>query len=183
MTTTERLMTADALLSRPDDGFRYALVRGELRRMPPASHQHGRFGFNITLSLGRYVRAHDLGTLYVAETGFRIASDPDTVLAPDAAFVRRERVEAIGDSPGYWPGAPDLAVEIVSRHDLYTEIEEKVGAWLAAGTRLVIVVNPRQHRATVYRSLHDIAILTEDDTLDGGAVVPGWRMPVRELFG
>ena len=120
--------------------------------------------------------------LYVAETGFRLASDPDTVLAPDAAFVRRERVEAVGDTVGYWPGAPDLAVEIVSRHDRYTEIAEEVGAWLAAGTRMVIVVNPRQHRATVYRSLQEIAILTEDDTLDGGDVVPGWRMPVRELF-
>jgi Uma2 family endonuclease len=182
MTTTERLMTADELLRRPDDGFRYALVRGELRRMSPAGHQHGRLGFNMTLSLGQYVRAHDLGTLYAAETGFRIAADPDTVLAPDAAFVRRERVEAVGDSSGYWPGAPDLAVEIVSRHDLYTEVEEKVGAWLAAGTRLVIVVNPRQRRVTVYRSLHDIAILTEDDTLDGGEIVPGWRMPVREVF-
>jgi len=107
---------------------------------------------------------------------------PDTVLAPDAAFVRRERVEAVGDSTGYWSGAPDLAVEIVSRHDLYTEIDEKVGAWLAAGMRMVIVVNPRQHCATVYRSLHEITILTEDDTLDGGEVVPGWRMPVRELF-
>lgn len=182
MTTTERLMTADELLRRPDDGFRYALVDGELRRMSPASYQHGRLAMNIASSLAHYVQQHRLGTVVAAETGFLVARNPDTVLAPDAAFVRRERVEAVGDGVGYWPGAPDLAVEIVSRHDLYTEVEEKVGAWLAAGTRLVIVVNPRQRRVTVYRSLHDIAILTEDDTLDGGEVVPGWRMPVRELF-
>ena len=119
--------------------------------MSSASHQHGRFGFNLTLSLGQYVRAHALGTLYVAETGVRVATDPDTVLAPDAAFVRRERVEAIGDSGGYWPGAPDLAVEIVSRHDRYTEVADNVGAWLAAGTRMVLVVDPRQRRVTVSR--------------------------------
>ena len=137
---------------------------------------------NIASPLDHYVRQQKLGTVLAAETGFLVVSHPDTVLAPDAAFVRRERVEAIGDTVGYWPGAPDLAVEIVSRHDLYTEIDEKMDAWLAAGTGMVIVVNPRQHRATVYRSLHDIVILTEDDTLDGGEVVPGWRMPVRELF-
>ena len=82
--------------------------------------------------------------------------------------------------------AADLAVEIISRHDLYTAIDVmvavKVRAWLVAGTRMVIAVDPRQHRVTVYRSLQSIAILTEDDTFDGGDVVPGWRMPVRELF-
>jgi Uma2 family endonuclease len=182
MTTTERLITADELLRRPKDGFRYALVAGELRRMSPASYQHGRLAMNIASPLDQYVRQRRLGIVLAAETGFLVANDPDTVLAPDAAFVRRERVEAVGDSAGYWPGAPDLAVEIVSRHDLYTEIDEKVSAWLAAGTRMVIVVNPCQHHATVYRSLHDIAIFTEDDVLDGGDVVPGWCMPVRELF-
>jgi Uma2 family endonuclease len=182
MTTTEQLMTADELLSRPDDGFRYELVDGVLRCMSPASYQHGRLAMNIASPLDHYVRQQKLGIVLAAETGFRIASDPDTVLAPDAAFVRRERVEEVGDSTGYWPGAPDLAVEIVSRHDLYTEVVEKVDAWLTAGTRLVIVVNPRQRRVTVYRSLYDIAILSEDDTLDGGDVVPGWRMPVREVF-
>jgi len=182
MTTSERLMTAEELLRRPNDGFRYALVDGELRRMSPASYQHGRLAMNIASPLDRYVRQQKLGVVLAAETGFLVAKNPDTVLAPDAAFVRRDRVEESGDTVSYWPGAPDLAVEIVSRHDLYTEIEEKVGAWLAAGTRMVSVVNPCQHRATVYRSLHKITILTEDDTLDGGEVVPGWQMPVRELF-
>lgn len=150
--------------------------------MSPASYQHGRLAMNIASPLDHYVRQQKLGTVLAAETGFLVARNPDTGLAPGAAFVRRERVEEGGDTIGYWPGAPGLAVEIVSRHDLYTEIEAKVGAWLAAGTRMVIVVNPHQHRATVYRSLQEIAILTDDDTLDGGEVVPGWRMPVRELF-
>ena len=182
MTTTERLMTADELSRRPDDGFRYALVGGELRRMSPASYQHGRLGMNIAAPLAYHVRQQKLGVVLAAETGFLVTRNPDTVLAPDVAFVRRERVEAVGEIGSYWPGAPDLAVEIVSRHDRYSEVAEKVGAWLAAGTRLVIVVEPHQRRATVYRSLRDIAILTEDDTLDGGEVVPGWRMPVREVF-
>lgn len=182
MTITQQAMTADELLQLPDDGFRYELVRGELRRMSPASQEHGRLGFNVTLPLGQYVRANNLGTMYIAETGFRIGTAPDTVRAPDVAFVRRERVEEIGNPAGYWPSAPDLAVEIVSRNDLYTEVEEKVTEWLDAGTRMVIVVNPRKRTATVHRSRTEIAILTEQDTLDGADVVPGWRLPVSELF-
>jgi Uma2 family endonuclease len=142
MTTTERLITADELLRRPKDGFRYALVAGELRRMSPASYQHGRLAMNIASPLDQYVRQRRLGIVLAAETGFLVANDPDTVLAPDAAFVRRERVEAVGDSAGYWPGAPDLAVEIVSRHDLYTEIDENLyrgrcARWRRCGAGLV----------------------------------------------
>ncbi|MFN8514887.1 MAG: Uma2 family endonuclease [Thermomicrobiales bacterium] len=182
MTIAQHLVTADELLHQTDDGFRYELVRGELRRMSPASHKHGRMSVNITTPLDRYVRENDLGAVYAAETGFRVATDPDTVLAPDAAFVRRERVEAIGDTDGFWPGAPDLAVEVVSRHDLYTEVEEKVIDWLEAGARMVVVINPRRRTVSVYRSLTDITILTERDTLEGADVVPGWRLPVRNIF-
>lgn len=182
MTIAQQGMTADELLTWPDDGFRYELVRGELRRMSPASHKHGRMSINFTLPLGQYVRENDLGTVYAAETGFRVATDPDTVLAPDAAFVRRERVEAVGDTDGFWPGAPDLAVEVVSRHDLYTEVEEKVIDWLEAGARMVVVINPRRRTVSVYRSLTDIAILTEQDTLHGADVVPGWQLPLHDIF-
>ncbi|MGH8059597.1 MAG: Uma2 family endonuclease, partial [Candidatus Entotheonellia bacterium] len=88
----------------------------------------------------------------------------------------------VRDSEGYWPGAPDLAIEVISPSDTYTEVEEKVLDWLEAGTRMVIVVNPRKRVVTVYRSLAHIVILTEGDTLDGGDVVPGWTMPVRDVF-
>ena len=182
MATTDQLVTAEELLRMPDDGYRYELVRGELRKMAPAGHLHGRIAINVTTPLDRHVRAHTLGTVYAAETGFKLASNPDIVRAPDLAFIRRERVEAVGDVEGYWPGAPDLAVEVISPSDTYAEVQEKVFDWIEAGTQMVILVMPRKRAVTVYRSLTDIVMLTEHDTLDGGDVVPGWKIPVRELF-
>ncbi len=98
------------------------------------------------------------------------------------AFVRQERVVAAGDVRGFWPGAPDLAVEVISPSDTYAEVEAKVLDWLRAGTLMVVVVNPRHRTVTVYRSMTDIAILTQSDVLDGNDVVPGWILPVDELF-
>ena len=95
MTTTD-LITADELLQMKDDGFRYELVRGELIKMSPAGHQHGRIALNLTGPLFQHVKTHNLGAVYAAETGFKLAEDPDVVRAPDAAFIRRERVEAVG---------------------------------------------------------------------------------------
>ncbi len=182
MATVPQLMTADDLLQMPNDGFLYELIRGELRRMAPASYRHGKIIINITLALGQHVRDHQLGDVYAAETGFKLTSNPDTVRAPDVAFVRRERVESVGDMEGYWPGAPDLAIEVISPHDLYTEVEEKVIEFLDAGAGMVLVVNPRKHTVTVYRALANISILTEEDTIDGEEVVPGWSLAVREVF-
>ncbi|HEX6293438.1 MAG TPA: Uma2 family endonuclease [Herpetosiphonaceae bacterium] len=182
MATVLKLITADDLLQMPDDGFLYELVRGELRRMSPGSFRHGKIIINVTLSLGQHVREQRLGDVFAAETGFKLASDPDTVRAPDVAFVRRERIEAVGDVGGFWPGAPDLAVEVISPHDLYTEVEEKVIEFLNAGTGMMLVVNPRKHTVTVYRAMADISILTEDDTIEGEDVVPGWSLPVRDVF-
>jgi Uma2 family endonuclease len=182
MSLTIQTTTADDLLRMRDDGFRYELVRGELRKMSPAGHKHGRIAGNITASLGPHVVANQLGRVYVADAGFLIASDPDTVRAPDAAFVSQKRLDEVGDVEGYWPGAPDLLVEVISPGDTYTEVEEKVLEWLEAGARMVVVVNPRKHAVTVYRSLTDIVVLTENDTLDGGDVVPGWTMAVKEIF-
>ncbi len=177
-----RPITADDLLRMPDDGFRYELVRGALRKMTPAGFQHGRITINITNSLDQFVRANNLGVICAAETGFKLASDPDMVRAPDVAFVRQERIQEVGDIEGYWPGAPDLAVEVVSPSDSYSELEGKVFDWLMAGTQTVVVVNPRKRAVTVYRSLTDIKILMENDTLEGAEVLPGWRMPVKDIF-
>jgi Uma2 family endonuclease len=182
MSTTIQGTTAEDLLRLPDDGFRYELVRGELTKMSPAGHKHGRIAANITSSLGPHVKANRLGAVYAAETGFWLESEPDTVLAPDVAFVSQKRVEEVGDLDGFWPGAPDLVVEVISPSDTYTEVEEKVFEWLGAGARMVVVVNPRKRAVTVYRSLTDIRVLTEDDTLDGGDVVPGWPMAVKDMF-
>jgi len=182
MTTAIQQLTAEELLLMPDDGFRYELLKGELRKMAPASHAHGRITMNISGPLDYHVRANHLGVVFAAETGFKITTTPDTVRAPVVAFVSQERIEQAGDVKGYWPGAPDLTVEVVSPGDVYTEVEEKVIEWLEAGARIVIVINPRKRVVTVYRSLTDIVVLKEDETLDASDVVPGWAMPVKNIF-
>ena len=130
----------------PDDGFRYELVQGELRRMNPAGNVHGRVAMSFAWRLAQYVDENKLGTVYAAETGFRLATDPDTVRAPDAAFVSRASNEAVGEVEGFWPESPDLAVEVISPGDNYADVEEKVFAWLDAGTKIV-VVNPASVRS------------------------------------
>lgn len=182
MSIKEKSYTAEELLRLPDDGTRRELVRGELREMTPAGNEHGYVALRIASRLERHVDANRLGRVYAAETGFKIASDPDTVRAPDAAFVNRERVEEVGRVEGFWPGAPDLAVEVVSPGDTHAEVVEKSLAWLDAGCRMVLVAEPQRKVVTVYRSREDIRILTEDEAVDGADVVPGWRLPVAEIF-
>lgn len=182
MTTLTEKTTAADLERMPEDGFRHELVRGELRKMSPTDNEHGQIAATLTGLLFQHVRAHRLGVVYAAETGFRLTSHPDTVRAPDAAFIRQERIEEEGPQRGFWPGAPDLVVEVVSPSDNYTDVEEKVVDWLHAGTRMVVVVNLRQRRVTVHRSRADIQALGEGDELDGGDVVPGWRLAIAELF-
>jgi Uma2 family endonuclease len=182
MSTTHTLTTADELFAMPDDGFRYELVKGELRRMPPAGSEHGAVIMNIGTPIDQFVKAHGLGVVFGAETGFKITSDPDTVRAPDLAFVRRERIQPAGIPREYWPGAPDLAVEVVSPGDTYTEVEEKVHDWLNAGTRMVLVLNPRTRTVAIYTSHPNVVRLTESDVLDGGELLPGFTCRVAELF-
>ena len=181
MTTKTKPITAEELLQMPSDGFRYELVRGELIQMSPPGLRHGRFAGHFVHNLWRHVEAEGLGAVY-AETGYLIGSDPDTVRAPDASFISRERLDEVGETDGYWPGAPDLAVEVISPNDRYTDVEAKVTEWLEAGVRMVIVVNPRRRAVRVHRSQTDIDDLVEGDVIEGGDVVPDWSMPVSGLF-
>lgn len=182
--TTELLpVTAGELLSLPDDGIRRELIRGELRQMAPAGFRHGHVAGRIHNRLGPFVEEHALGIVCAAETGFRLATDPDTLRAPDVAFVSRERLAEAGEPDGFFPGAPDLAVEVVSPNDSYRDLHEKVLGWLRAGARMAIVADPASRTVTVYRPGGEAEVLTADDTLDGDDVVPGWRVLVGEFFG
>ena len=176
----QRITTAEELFNMPDDGYRYELVSGELRQRQLAGGEEGFISSDVAGSLGLYVKSEGLGKTYIA-TGFVIETDPDHVRAPNVAFVRRERVEVIGRTTFYWPEAPDLAVEVISPDDRYTEVNEKVADWLTAGTRMVVVVNPRNRTVNVHTPGGAIT-LEMGDTLDGGDVVPGWQMPVADIF-
>lgn len=182
MVSKPRLVTAEELLDMPDDGYRYELVRGELRKMAPAGAKHGRSAGKVAMPLMIHVATHNLGEVYIAEAGFILASNPDVVRVPDTAFVSRERFDSIGDVDAFFPGPPDLAIEVISPNDRYTEVAEKVEDWLAAGTRMVIVVDPRRRVATVHLPGKEPVTLAEGDTLEGGEVVPGWSMPVADIF-
>jgi Uma2 family endonuclease len=104
MAVVRRQVDADELLHMPDDGFRYELVQGELRQRTPAGNVHGRITVRVTWRLAQFVEENQLGNVYAAETGFRLATDPGTVRAPDVAFVSRARVEMVGEVEGFWPG-------------------------------------------------------------------------------
>ena len=150
--------------------------------MSPSGSEHGRIAIRIGWRLAQHVEANELGATFAADTGFLLARDPDTVLAPDVAFVCQRRVDEAGDVTGYWPGPPDLAVELLSPSDSYSLVEEKALNWLAAGCQMVLVADPRQKNVTVYQSRDSIRVVGYDDALDGGKVVPGWSLAVAEIF-
>ncbi len=182
MAIQDKLMTADELWRLPDDGQRHELVRGELRTMPPAGFEHGDISIVFGASLGHHVWPRQLGRVVGSDVGFQLTTNPDTVRAPDAAFVSQERLAAVGHVRGYFPGAPDLAVEVISPNDLYTEVDEKVAEWLEHGARVVFVVNPRRRTVAVHRARQPVRVLTGDDVLEAEDLVPGWSLPVRNLF-
>lgn len=149
--------------------------------MTPAGHEHGRITVNFTWRLAQFVAEHNLGVVYAAETGFILSRDPDTVRAADVAFVSTNRLENL-DVGGYFPGAPDLAVEVISPGDRYTEVDAKVNEWLEAGAQMVVIINPRSRTVKVITSPDDVRGLREADEFDGASVVPGFRVKVAAIF-
>ena len=180
MATIQHVTTAEQLLAAGDIG-RCELVRGELIMMSPAGSEHGWIVMNIGVPLGAFVKKHSLGRVFGAETGFRIGHDPDTVRAPDVAFVTAERIGG-KLAAGFFPGPPDLAVEVLSPDDRAGEVLAKVQDWLDAGCRAVWVVDPRTSTVTVYRSRSEIAVLGTSEALSGGDLLPNFSLPVSELF-
>jgi len=175
-------MTAERLAALPEDGSRCELVEGELRMMSPAGNEHGRVTARLTWRVAQFVEEQKLGTIFAAETGFLLATNPDTVRAPDLAFVTRQRMDEVGPVAGFWPGAPDLVAEVVSSGDSFTQVEAKAKAWLDAGTSIVWIIDPRQEHVTVYKSSDEITVLDQAVTLDAPHRLPGWSVCVADLF-
>ena len=177
----EGLMTAEELLRLDLRDKSTELVRGRLIVREPPSTYHGRVQSNLNVLLGGFVHAHRLGAVFGQDTGFKIASDPDTVRAPDLAFVRCERTMLIS-SHGYAALAPDLVAEILSPDDRPGEVLAKVGEWLEAGVQFVWVIDPDRKVALVYRSDGSVAPIASDGVLDGERVVSGFSCALSELF-
>jgi Uma2 family endonuclease len=183
MSTHAVATTADELLKLPTgEGKRYELIEGQLRVMGAAGFERGRIAMTAGHLLSSHVHATGSGVTLGAETGFILARDPDTVRAPDAAFVSNARVNAVGITAGFSPGgAPDLAVEVVSPDDSRAYVRSKALNWLEAGATAVLVLDPASRSASVYRADSDVHVLA-DGELDLSDAVSGWRVAVADFF-
>jgi Uma2 family endonuclease len=179
MSETVRLVTAEELERLPSDDFRYELVEGRVIRMSPVGYLHGRVVMRFGSLLDQHVRSRSLGAV-MTEVGFKLKSNPDTVRAPDIAFIRGDRIPSVPPK-GFWKGAADLAVEVLSPDDTPAEIRQKVEEYLARGTASVLVIDPDGEAVSIFRP-HAENSLSADDDLDLDDVLPGFRCRVGEIF-
>ena len=179
--STKTLLTSEDLWKMVADGSRYELSEGELFPMTPVGMEHGAIVIKLGRLLGAYAEEKLLGVVST-EVGFRLRRNPDTVRAPDIAFVSQERLPKDGIPKKFADFPPDLAVEVLSPEDTASGILRKIEEYLAAGVALAWVVDPATRTVTVYRSLRDIQILSAKQELDGGEVLPGFRARVAEIF-
>lgn len=179
-TTASKLITADELLKMGDIG-RCELIYGELVMMSPAGAEHGVIAVRVVRYLVEFVEENDLGLVFAAETGFKVESKPDLVRAPDAAFVHKSRIPNV-NLKKFFPGAPDLAVEVISPEDTRREVAEKVNMWLAHGTVSCWVIDPATMTLTIHRIGQPAIRLTIADVLDNEPALPGFKLQLSRLF-
>jgi Uma2 family endonuclease len=180
MTTTTKSITAEELLAMGDIG-RCELLKGEIHHMPPAGAEHGSVALELAYRIKIHVEAHKFGEVFAAETGFIIARGPDTVRAPDVGFVGGDRLP-LGRVKGYFPGPPDLAVEVVSPNDTASEVATKVDEWLSAGAILTWVVDPASRTIVVHRAGTQAFRYRAIDTLTDEPTLPGFTLELRSIF-
>lgn len=173
------MVTVEQYLEMPDTG-RSELLRGEIHPLIPPAARHGLIAMRLGRWIANHAEAHALGTVYAAETGFVLARDPDTVRAPDVAFVCAERPAC--PEHGYHEGAPDLVVEVLSPGDRPGYVRDKVAEWMEGGAQIVWVVDPVKRTVATFASDGGEAVLGEHDTLDGRALLPGFEVAVLEIF-
>ena len=182
MTTAKKLLTADDLLALPDDGMRRELIRGKLAEMPPAGDDHGFVGNEASWRMSSFIHQHGLGRGRMAETGFWIEVAPDTVLAPDYAYISYERMSSRPQARGYAQVIPDLVMEVVSPNDRQPQVDRKIRLWLDAGVRMVMVVYPVTQEIRVHHDDGTVQRFGTGDTLSCEPVLPGFACAVDEIF-
>ncbi len=163
-------------------GRRCELICGKVVEMAPTGGEHGSVAVNATLLLGAFVKAHGLGNVSTGETGYRVASAPDTVRAPDLGFVRKSRIPPTGVPARFWEIPPDLALEIVSPGDTYEDVESKAREWIESGVTEVWVLNPRLREVKIHRNGRPVEVCREKDVVRSESLLPGFAATAGEFF-
>lgn len=177
----DRSLTAEKLVRVSIPGKTTELVRGHLVVREAPGTRHGAVAANLAVELGAFVRENGLGQVFAQDTGFKIGRDPDTVRAPDLAFVSTARLGLIPDE-GYAELAPDLVVEVLSPSDRAGVALEKIGGFLAAGTRVAWLIDPRRREARIFRPDGRVTVIDESGALEGEDIVPGFTCRLSAAF-
>jgi Uma2 family endonuclease len=181
--STKRVWTEEELQALPENGYGHEVVNGELIMSPKNTWYHGRVCTRLLFALEAFNRAHRLGAVLDSSTGFWMHNR--NCRAPDISFVPRARIESLGFRPlarQFFPGAPDLAVEILSENNTRTEIDERLKDFFASGTQIAWVIDPEQQRVEVCRSLTRRKLMGSGGLLDGEQLLAGFRYPIADLF-
>jgi Uma2 family endonuclease len=173
-------LTAEEIAQYPKEK-RGELIRGVWRPRNPRVILHGMLVATIGAEVHRWVESHKLGAATTG-AGYILERDPDTVLGPDVAFVRADRLPPPERWWGYFEGAPDLAVEVIAPLYARAYVEEKVAMYLGAGTHVVWIVDTERRSMMICTRDGEPRTLSEGDVLDGGDVLPGFTLPVAEIF-
>lgn len=183
MVTTKRITVDDLERDGVPDGF-WELIDGRIVEVPPAGGEASSIGVTLTSYLAPHVRERGLGRVYGADGGFVLypRTEREMLRAPDAAFVRAERVPPLELHARFLRLAPDLVAEVVSPSNSAPEVAEKIAMWPEAGVRLAWVVDPSARTVAVHAPNQPIRLLREQDDLDGGDVLPDFRVRVSDLF-
>ena len=174
--TPKTLMSVEEFAALPDDGMKHELNEGELITMPPPNPRHGHCQARLVAALHEFVASRNLGRVFT-ESGYRLTAR--TVRGPDVSFVQKSRLQ---DPDEYFGGAPDLAIEIVSPGDDAADLRDKVKQYLDAGGSAVWVIYPRAKQIEVYAPGNRTSLLGLDDALEAPELLPGFRLPLRELL-
>ena len=181
-TTKAKLLTAEDLLRLDSQGVKGELIRGVLCEKVSAGMEHGQIAMTFGSTLVAHVRPRRLGRVIGSDSGVLLQRSPDTVREPDIAYISAERLPLDVRVRGYLEIAPEIVVEIISPSDSQREVNDKTRMWLSYGVSIVWEIYPAERAIMVHRSGAQPVTLTEDDTLDGGDVLPGFSCPLREIF-